>query len=1234
MNFPKPLWSAAVAFFTSGPMSRIRFVALLLALLVLRPLAAGDRMIATSRTFFTDFDGETTVERFQAGDFTADGHQDVLIAAEGAVKVYPGSGTGLFGNAIATSIAGYRILGVADLNKDGRPDLFLTDNEYSYLLGVMLGNANGTFGTISTTTTTVEIMSATAADFDGDTHLDLAVAGTYPYRILGFFGNGNGTFSAPTESPEFTSHVMLVKAASGDVNGDGKVDAVFASIGGTVRVYFSDGARGFTAGPVMHRSFDSTPLVVADLDNDGKADVVTSRSSSDASAEVSFSSGSTFGSHQELPVRDMYDAAAADLDGDGISELLLGSGSNIAVLKRGGPASLGRPRLFRVGRRAHKLAVADFDGDQKPDVMTLQAGWTYPSVSFSLTRGNGDGTLLAAPAIDIQTDVRDTFREDHDLGIADVNGDSLPDLITATDSGSVVQGHSGYTLAVFLARAEGGYAAPVFTVVPHNIYEEHRSVFAGDLNADGKPEVIVNSSAGYPDPVRWTVMSVNADGTFTTLATWNDTAGVMRLIDATGDGKIDVLDGAGYIRPGNGTPTFGPKLPAPVDLSDGVPYFVDLNNDGRLDRLGSWGNQLHARLANADGSFSAVINSYGVGISALGDLNGDGFPDIISEPSYSPAFVQLGNGNGSFGTPFNGLKSPATRDFATDAIGSPAATSEGLSLGAHNTFDFDADGHLDAFVLDTIYYGDGTGHFTDVVSVPAENVGRTFLHDVTGDGKPEIVLREMFGATAFIRVGVPRGTIAPTVIITPSVNPSEHGQSVTITARVAASNMIPNGPLWLSIGASTTRVAMVDGTATLNKSLLRGTTTISASFHGDDHIAAGSASYDHVATQAPTTTTIRTFSTTFQVGQPISIGATVATAHMPSIHSTSVVLKKGATTLGTIPTGSSFRTFTDPSIFPIGTHTLTAEFPGNDDFAASTSVPVTITITKVLPTINLSVPTSPLTVGQNATFTATFPHHSGVTGLVTFKVGDQIVGSAAVAGNTAQLTATMTQSGFQFPVVATYSGNEQYGSTEATATMTIYQGGMSAVPQIRAKVRPNGDGTWAVDLTISALSGATQYEIYRSSDGSPFTLWRTHQAYEQWAWFGPDTVPSGVKVRLYKVMARDSSGNASPMSLPAIAMLRTFTDDPLIAGMTVKAAHINELQGAIGALRAAAGLPPVAFTMVNRGWPIRLEDMTTLRQALIEARTALGLSTSFTDTPVGGQPFKARHLQEVRDAMR
>lgn len=1215
-------------------MSRIRVVALLLILLVLRPLAAGDRMIATSRTFFTDFDGETTVELFRAGDFTADGHNDVLIAAAGAVKVYPGSGTGLFGDAIATSIDGYRILGVADLNEDGRPDLFLTDTQYSYLLGVMLGNANGTFGTISTTTTTVEIMSAAAADFDGDTHLDLAVAGMYPYRVLGFFGNGNGTFSAPTESAEFTNHVRLEKAATGDIDGDGNVDAIFGTSGGAVRVFFSDGDRGFTAGPVVHRLLDYSALVVADLDNDGNADVVTGRySSPDSSAEITFSRGRTLAAPQEIAVRDAYDAAAADLDGDGVSELVLASGTSVAVLKRGGPASLGRPRLFRVGRHVHSLAVADFDGDAKLDVVTMLTGWTYPTVSFSLTRGNGDGTFLAAPAIDIQADVRDTFREDHDLGIADVNGDALPDLITATYSWAVVQGEARYALAVLLARVGGGYAAPVFTVVPHNTYEEHHSAFAGDLNADGRPEVIVNSGVTRSgEPVRWTVMSANADGTFNTLSTWSDTVGLMRLVDATGDGRIDVLDRAGYIRPGNGTATFGPKLADPVDLSYGVPYFVDLNNDGRLDRLGSSGNQLHARLANADGSFSAVIHSAGNGIDALGDLNGDGFPDIVSVPSYT--FVQLGNGNGSFGTPFHGLKSPETRDVATDAGGSPAASSQTISLGAHNTFDFDADGHLDAFIGTTIYYGDGTGHFTDFVSVPAEYVSWVFLHDLTGDGKPEIVLREMFGATAFIRVGVPRGTIAPALTITPSVNPSEHRQTVTITARLAASNMIPNGPLWVSAGSTTTRVEMVNGTATVNETLVRGTTTVSASFAGDDHIAAATASYEHVATQAPTTTTVRARWTTRELGQSVLIGATVATSHVSSLYADNVILKKGSTVLGTVPTGSSYRTFSDPALFPIGTHMLIAEFPGTDDFGASTSVPLTITITKATPAMTLSIPTSPLVARRDARLIASFPNHPNVTGSVTFKAGHWVIGTVAVAGGTAQFDGPLIVTGkFDTLVTATYSGDETHASTAATTTVTIYQGGFETVPNISMTLSLPVAGGWSVAVAPTPLLDATSYDFYRSIGGAPFSLWRSVPASGPWP--TTDQPAASEMVRLYRVIARDASGNSSQPSPVAIALGMLFQDRELTSGTTrIKAVHFTEAQTAVNAIRAAAGLPAASFRRIAPGASMRLEDMTDLRQALTEARSALGLTTWFHDaTLTRGMAIRARHLQDLRDAM-
>jgi hypothetical protein len=97
----------------------------------------------------------------------------------------------------------------------------------------------------------------------------------------------------------------------------------------------------------------------------------------------------------------------------------------------------------------------------------------------------------------------------------------------------------------------------------------------------------------------------------------------------------------------------------------------------------------------------------------------------------------------------------------------------------------------------------------------------------------------------------------------------------------------------------------------------------------------------------------------------------------------------------------------------------------------------------------------------------------------------------------------------------------------------------------------------------------------------------------------------------------------------------TFTDDPLVAGVTViKAVHLAELRTAVNQIRSAAGLGAYPFTdSASSGVVVKAIHIQQLRTALDEARQKLGLSTGgWTDPSLGaGTVIKAVHFQEIRN---
>lgn len=137
--------------------------------------------------------------------------------------------------------------------------------------------------------------------------------------------------------------------------------------------------------------------------------------------------------------------------------------------------------------------------------------------------------------------------------------------------------------------------------------------------------------------------------------------------------------------------------------------------------------------------------------------------------------------------------------------------------------------------------------------------------------------------------------------------------------------------------------------------------------------------------------------------------------------------------------------------------------------------------------------------------------------------------------------------------------------------------------------------------------------------------------------FTDSSVTSGVAY-LYRVRAVDAQNNASPYSNIDLATTMSFTDNPLIAGVTVvKADHMNELRTAVNAVRTTAGLPPASWTdPFLTGVLVKAVHVTEIRNRLNEALLSMGFSVpSYTDPGLSpGMVIRKLHVEDVRQAVR
>jgi len=565
------------------------------------------------------------VAGFALADFNGDGRQDIAIMSEqsgNSIALALGNSIGRFDlqrQPISLSAAPVN-LATADFNKDGKADIVVTLSP-GFKQAVLIGGGNGTFTEIAGPTARNSVRRIQAGDFNGDNNPDLIAAEVGAVEV--FSGDGQGGFSQPKSFNTGSAPSVV----TGDFSGDGKID--MAALNGAVSMFLNDGASGFTAGDIFAAGKAPSSLVAGDFNGDGKLDlaapdpqqqsvsillnsgeshfvaptifgsgsfissIVTGDLNKDGRPDL-ISSGSSFSGvsvalgsgkggfgmpiiySQSFNSNDSVIALAiADFNQDGnadlavtVRESLNFTGAIVLLAGDGnGVFSATRSRRFALGALPYDLVAADFNGDGRPDLATVNA----LANEVSLLLNDGRGGFAASQSIGVGLEPRS-------LAVADFNGDGKSDLVTANRNSA--------TLTILLGDGKGG-----FTSMLIGVGANPRLVKTADVNGDGKSDLIVphNNSEFI------SVLLGNGDGGFTEPLASSVGAVPQNLAigDINGDGRLDFvmtataggqsLDNARIFH-GDGTGKFtaAGQLLAPQAT---VVNTLDSNGDGLVDLL-------------------------------------------------------------------------------------------------------------------------------------------------------------------------------------------------------------------------------------------------------------------------------------------------------------------------------------------------------------------------------------------------------------------------------------------------------------------------------------------------------------------------------------------------------------------------------------------------------------------------------------------------------------------------
>ncbi|MDR3389013.1 MAG: FG-GAP-like repeat-containing protein [Rudaea sp.] len=555
--------------------------------------------------------------------------------------------------------------------------------------------------------------------------------------------------------------------ASADVNGDGMPDLIAVNgADNTVSVLLNTSAPGaatpsFAAQQTFATGTTPFAVICADINGDGRPDLIIANNGSNTvsvllnttapgSTTASFAVQQTFAAGSGP-----FAVATADINGDGKPDIIVadGNGTNVSVLLNttaagAASASFATQQGFTVGSAPYFVAVADLNGDGRPDLIVINSfGTSSLSVLLNTTSPGASTASFAA---------QETFYAGFNpfsVTAADINGDGKPDLI-------VTNYNFNNTVSILRNTTAPGAAATFAPLQTFATGTNPTSVVAADVDGDGKPDLIVLNAI---DGTAWVMTNTTIPGAAASFAAPQifATGAFPRsatVADVNGDGKPDLIvanfegNSLSVLLNNTADITAETGFAAQQAFTAGDHPFasaaVDINGDGKPDLV----------VANEnDNTISVLLNTTAPGATATSfaaqqvfaagqapvsvaaiDVNGDGKTDL-AVANFNAGTISV-------------LLNTTTPGSTTPSFAAQLAFPSGFGPVAVTVADINGDGRSDLIVgnfsartvsvlLNTTAPGATTPSFAAAQSfATGTNPFSVTAADINGDGKPDLVV--------------------------------------------------------------------------------------------------------------------------------------------------------------------------------------------------------------------------------------------------------------------------------------------------------------------------------------------------------------------------------------------------------------------------------------------------------------------------------------------------------------